>query len=128
MFKIKHVLMPCLLVGFAVSASHASILSSTTILRVSPGNSVTTGTAVTLDANVTVTVLGIPIPVTLGLVQFCDADSPQCTDSGLLGLAQLTLLGHGTAKLLLGPGTHHIVAEFLGVPLSFLGSERKGGA
>ena len=82
---------------------------TTTVLNVSPGTSIA-GTAVTLTA----TVSSEGHPVSPGLVLFCDAAAPHCTDIHILGQAQLTRSGIATVKLRLGIGEHNVKSEFRG--------------
>ncbi|UWZ84059.1 FG-GAP-like repeat-containing protein [Occallatibacter riparius] len=92
----------------------AQAAGTTVDLQVTAGGaevtSVPVGTVVTLTA----TVESGSTRVTPGLVNFCDAEAPHCTDIHLLGSAQLT--SAGTAVLRLRPrlGTDSIRALFAG--------------
>ena len=72
--------------------------------------SVSSGTSVALTANVSSGV----VPVTPGLVTFCDATAPSCLGSAELGTAELTSGGTATINLTFGPGSHSIYAIFSG--------------
>ena len=82
---------------------------TTTSLIVAP-SAVSVGTVVTLTA----TVSSEGHPVSPGLVLFCNAAAPHCTDIHILGQAQLTKSGVATVKLRLPIGEHKIKAEFQG--------------
>ena len=72
--------------------------------------SVSSGTSVALTANVSSGV----VPVTPGLVTFCDATAPSCLGSAVLGTAELRSGGTATINLTFGPGSHSIYAIFGG--------------
>jgi hypothetical protein len=91
----------------AISAVHAAGTATTTALSVAPGNTVTSGTPVTLSATV-----ANPAPVVAGSVTFCDATAPNCTGPAVLGSVQLTVSGTASIKLTLGVGSHQIKAVF----------------
>jgi hypothetical protein len=75
-----------------------------------PVTSVAPGSVVKLTATV-----GIgSVPVTAGLVNFCDASAEYCEDIHLLGSAQLTNAGTAVLKLVPGIGTHSYKAMFVG--------------
>ena len=97
--------------SFLVSIAQASCaaVTTTTILTVSPGSSVTAGTVVTLTATVT-----NPTAVTKGGVKFCNTSVPDCNSGiGLFGKAQLTRAGTATLKMKFGYGTYNIKAMFV---------------
>ena len=77
-------------------------------------SSVPAGTPVTLRAGV---VAG-GAAVSPGLVLFCDATAPHCTDIHILGQAQLTTGGIASVKLRLRAGEHSVRAEFQGTHLA----------
>ena len=92
---------------------NSSQAQSPTVTTLSLGSStVTTGSAVKINA--TVTVAGVPVHP--GSVSFCDATAPHCEDAALLGQAQLTASGTASVSLRLGIGTHSIKAVFVGAP------------
>ena len=74
-------------------------------------SSVLVGTTLTLTANVTAS----GVPVSPGLVLFCNADAPKCVDAAVLGQVQLTNRGVASIPLRLGIGTYNIKAVFRGV-------------
>jgi hypothetical protein len=86
---------------------------TTTTLAISPGDSVPPGTRVTLKASV----FSAGNPVSPGLVLFCDASAPYCTDVKVFGQAQLTSSGVATLNLILPIGVHRIKAVFQGTSL-----------
>jgi hypothetical protein len=81
--------------------------STTTTLSVSSAT-VTAGTAVTLTATVT----GNSVPVTRGVVVFCDANAVRCRDSAIIGTAQVTSNHTASVKLILGVGSYSLKAVF----------------
>jgi hypothetical protein len=90
------------------------------VLVTSGGNSVTVvaaGSVVTLTATVTAG----SIPVTPGLVKFCDAAATYCEDIHIIGTAQLTSSGVATVKFHPGIGSHSYKAVFVGTN-SYAGS------
>jgi hypothetical protein len=94
----------------AAQTKHATI---TNLSVTSAGTAVTTvaaQTVVTLTAKVTAQ----SSPVPLGLVQFCDASAPYCTDVHMVGIAQLTSNGTAVWRFRPGPGTHAFKAVFAG--------------
>jgi hypothetical protein len=99
-------------VGFlnVARAVAATPSPTTTVLMISPGNSVPMGTLVTLKASVS----SSGTPVSAGLVLFCNAGATYCEDFNILGQAQLTASGSASLNLLLPVGTHMIRAEFRG--------------
>ena len=98
---------------FPEQASAAPATSSTT-LSIAPGSSAVAGTAVTLTAAVTQLVGGTAVPLTQGIVVFCNANAAFCEDSSIYGTAQLTSAGTATIRLTLGVGSYSITAEFQG--------------
>jgi hypothetical protein len=89
-------------------------LPSTTVdLSVSangdPATSVTPGTVIALKA----IVRAAHVPLTSGLVNFCDATVSYCTDIYLLGTASITANGTAVFKFVPSPGRHSYRAEFL---------------
>ncbi len=104
--------------NFSASVSTAipvpPVTSATTLAVTAGGNavtSVTSGTAVTLTANVAVG----GAPVGEGEVEFCDATAALCTDAHVLGTAQLTSSGTAKMNFIPGVGTHSVKAAFAGV-------------
>ena len=82
---------------------------TTTTLAVGPSNNVATGTTVTLTATVT-----NPSPVTTGLVLFCNATAPHCSQGvGLYGTASLTTSGTAILRMMFGAGVANIQAQFV---------------
>jgi len=98
---------------WAAPASTVATLSIT-----SAGSSVATvpaKTAVTLTASVRAAAVSSPGgSISPGQVKFCDAAAIYCTDSHLLGLAQLTSAGTATWKFIPGQGVHSYKAVFVG--------------
>jgi len=85
--------------------------TNTTLTVTDAGNPVTSvasGTVVTLTAQVNAGV------VTTGLVNFCDATAPHCTDVHILGSAQLTSAGLAVFSFVPGIGAHSYNAVFVG--------------
>lgn len=74
------------------------------------------GTAITLTATVTLT---SGTPVSPGIVEFCEVQSPplRCADIRLLATEQLSSAGTASYKFYPGPGTHTYQAIFLGTHL-----------
>jgi hypothetical protein len=94
-------------VGFSQTATN------TTLAVTSGGSAVATvkeGTPVTLTATVTAG----SSPVTRGLVEFCDAAPPHCSDIHLMGTAQLTASGTAVVSFYPAAGTHTYHAVFVG--------------
>lgn len=90
-----------------------SSVTSTSLAITSAGSVVTSvaaGTAITLTA----TVFSGSSPVTPGLVAFCEATAPRCTDIHRLGTAQLTSSGAATLRFTPAIGSHSYKAVFLG--------------
>ena len=83
---------------------------TTTVLEISPGDSVAPGALVTVKASVS----SGGNPVSPGLVLFCDAAASYCTDIKILGQAQLTSTGVDALNLILPSGVHRIKAVFQG--------------
>jgi sugar lactone lactonase YvrE len=97
----------------SVSQGIAPSGATTTLAVTSGGNPVTTvtvGSVVTLTA----TAKSGSTALTTGLVDFCDATAPFCTDIHLLGTAQLTSAGTASIKLRPGTGNHSYKAVFAG--------------
>jgi hypothetical protein len=87
--------------------------TGTTLAVTSGGGAVTTvssGSVVTLTA----VVKALGTPLTVGLVNFCDAAAKGCTDIHLVGAAQLTSAGTATVKFVPGNGSHSYKAVFAG--------------
>ncbi len=101
----------CLFAVCAHGLCEAQAASPTqTTLNLS-SSSVLVGTTVTLTADVT----SSGMPVSPGLVLFCNADAPRCVDAAVLGQVQLTSHGVASIPLRLGIGTYAIKAVFRGV-------------
>ncbi len=93
--------------------SVASAQTATALAVTSSGaaaTQVSVGTAVSLTASVTAG----STPVTPGIVKFCDATAAYCTDSHLLGTAQLKKDGTATLRFMPGIGAHSYKAVFAG--------------
>jgi hypothetical protein len=75
-----------------------------------PVTQVSAGTAVSLMASAT---FG-SAPVSPGMVKFCDATASYCTDSHLLGTAQLKADGTATLHFIPGIGAYSYKAVFVG--------------
>ncbi|HEY4355924.1 MAG TPA: FG-GAP-like repeat-containing protein, partial [Acidobacteriaceae bacterium] len=105
--------------GTAAAYSPAAPTTTSLTLESSAGTvtSVSAGTVVTLIATVT----SGSTPVPHGQVNFCDANATFCTDSHLLGTAQLTSSGTAVIKLRPGIGTYSYKAVFAGTS-SYTGS------
>ncbi len=71
-------------------------------------STVSAGTVVTFTATVT-----NPSAVTMGLVMFCDASATYCTDTAVIGTAQLTSAGTAIIKRVPGIGSHSYKAAFV---------------
>jgi len=98
----------CLLLPARILA--AAPQPTTTVLTVSPGNTVTVGSAVTVQAFVT----SGSKPVSPGQVLFCKAEAKYCEDPNILGKAQLRSDGSAALNLILAAGVHNIRADFVG--------------
>jgi hypothetical protein len=107
-------LVPLLAIACPFSAMAQQASNTTTALTLTaagaPVSSVSGGTVVTLTATVTANGL----PVTPGLVSFCDVAPAHCTDIHLLGTAQLTSAGVAAFKFIPGVGSHSYQAAFAG--------------
>ncbi len=79
-----------------------------------PLTAVPTGTVVTLTA----TVQGREGVVSPGLVKFCDASAPFCTDFHIVGSGQLVAAGTAQMKFRPGPGSHRYKAVFVGTKVA----------
>lgn len=91
----------------------ASTQTTTTLAVISSGvatTQVSAGAAVSLTASVTAG----STPITPGIVKFCDATATYCTDSHLLGTAQLKKDGTATLHFVPGIGVHSYKAVFAG--------------
>ena len=90
-------------------------VTSVATLAVTAGGSVVTsvgsGTALTLTA----TVSAGGTPVAKGEVKFCDVMPQRCTDTHVLGVAQLTSAGTAKMSFVPGVGVHSLLAVFAGV-------------
>jgi hypothetical protein len=99
--------------GLAPQAAAAPAATTTTLAITSlgaPASSVNWKSVVTLTA----TVQAGTAPVTVGLVDFCDATAAHCTDIHLLGSAQLTSAGTAVLSLTPAVGSHSYKAVFVG--------------
>ncbi len=106
-------LLPVLLSGGVAATVAAQTATTTTLTIVSGGieqSTVSSGTAVTLNAAVTAG----STPVSPGQVEFCDGSASHCTGIHLLGLAQLTPAGTASLKFIPGIGKHSYQAVFVG--------------
>ena len=105
-----------LVAGFIAVMSTVAIAATVTTLTVTSGGSavstVTSGSVVTFTA----TVANGTTPVSVGLVNFCDATAKYCTDIHILGTAQLTKAGTAILKFVPGIGSHNYNAIFIGTP------------
>src|SRR6202035_864352 len=102
---------------YSASASSTTLLwgqppATTTSLAITSGGvpvtSVPPGSVVTLTATVKVGAL----PLTTGIVNFCDASAMDCIASHLVGSAALTAGGIASFKFIPGPGQHSYKAVF----------------
>ncbi len=99
--------------GWATALAGAQSATNTTLAVTSggsPATSISSGSVVTLTASVKTGAS----PVTVGLVDFCDASATYCTDIHVLGTAQLTSAGTAVFKLRSGIGSHSYKAVFAG--------------
>ncbi|HEY0306888.1 MAG TPA: FG-GAP-like repeat-containing protein, partial [Acidobacteriaceae bacterium] len=92
----------------------ASPAATTTALAVTSGGGAVTTVASGSVITLTATVQASGVAVSPGQVNFCDAPATYCTDSHLLGLAQLTSAGTATWKFIPGQGVHSYKAVFVG--------------
>jgi hypothetical protein len=92
------------------SASTPSTITLTVTAAGSPVTTVASATVVTLTASVRAGA----VPVSPGLVKFCDATAPHCTDIHVIGTAQLTASGTATLRFRPGIGSHSYNAIFVG--------------
>lgn len=81
-----------------------------TVLTVSPGVTVSVGSAVSFKA----TVSSGSNPVTPGQVVFCKAEAKYCEDPNILGKAQLRSDGTAALNLILPVGVNNVRADFVG--------------
>lgn len=98
---------------YIARAAVAQSATSTTLAITSGGVAVATvkeETVVTLTA----AVVAGSTPVTRGVVEFCDAAPPHCSDIHLLGTAQLTAGGTAVLSFFPAAGTHTYEAVFVG--------------
>jgi len=56
------------------------------------------------------------IPITRGVVFFCETSAKRCADLAILATAQVTRNGTASAKLIPGVGTYSIRAVYRGTP------------
>ncbi len=99
--------------GCVTAFATAQSATSTTLAMTSgsgPATSISSGSVVTLTASVKAG----GTPVTVGLVNFCDASATHCTDIHVLGTAQLTSAGTAALKFRPGIGSHSYKAVFAG--------------
>jgi WD40 repeat protein len=96
--------------GTALSAATATETALQVTSKSATVTSVTAGTTATLTASVNAGTK----PVTTGQINFCDATAAQCTDSALIGTAQLTKTGKAAYSYVSGLGSHSIKAVFAG--------------
>ncbi|HET6929294.1 MAG TPA: Ig-like domain repeat protein [Candidatus Acidoferrum sp.] len=92
--------------------------TTSTTLAVLPNSPVNPGATITLTA----TVVHGNTPLSPGVVNFCDANAPQCKGESIFGSAQLTASGTASTNLVLAAGTYSIKAVFTGTS-AFQGSE-----
>jgi len=104
----------CILAWSACTPLASASTPSTTTLTVtaagSPVTTVASATVVTLTASVRAGA----VPVSPGLVKFCDATAPHCTDIHVIGTAQLTASGTASLRFRPGIGSHSYNAIFVG--------------
>jgi Bacterial Ig-like domain (group 3)/FG-GAP-like repeat/FG-GAP repeat len=109
MRNIQQKILAGLMVLFAAPLFASASTPTTTTLTLSPSDTVSAGTVVTLTASVS-----NPAPVARGTVNFCNASMPVCLKGdGLYGSAQLTSVGTASVKMIFGVGAHDIRAVFL---------------
>ena len=106
----------------AALAVAATPSPTTTELTISPGNSAALGAVATLKATVT----SSGVPVSPGLVLFCNAESAFCEDLNILGQAQLTASGTASLNVSLPLGVHRIRAQFQGTTANAPSSSSTG--
>lgn len=87
-----------------------TLTATSTTLAILPSNSVNAGATVSLTA----AVVHGTTPVFPGVVTFCDANAAECTGAAIFGTAQLGSGGMATLKFVLGVGSYHIKAVFMG--------------
>ena len=95
--------------ALAVAATPLPTSTELTITP-SPANGISAGTLLTLKA----TVSSSGVPVTPGMVRFCNAEATYCEDANILGQAQLTTNGTASLNLILPIGEHRVRAQFQG--------------
>lgn len=76
-------------------------------------------TVVTLSASATVD----SVPVTSGLIEFCDTSAPDCEDAPVVGMAQLNSSGTASIKFVPSIGSHDYLATFRGLGSNAAGSQ-----
>jgi hypothetical protein len=103
----------------AVVLSLAAV--SMAVLAVQPASAAPEPTTTTLSASLsgsvvtlTATVKAAGVPVSPGIVNFCDAAVKSCTDIHLVASAALTSAGTATIKFRPGTGSHKYKAVFAG--------------
>src|SRR5215469_12194343 len=94
--------------GLIAPSALADVRVTTTTLGLS-SSSVVSGAVVTFTASVS-----NGSPVTVGQVDFCDANANVCNDAALIGMAQLTSAGTAILKLAPAVGNHSYKAVFKG--------------
>ncbi len=100
------------IVSYAVTKA-TQVASVTTLSIMAGGTAVTTITS-GLVTTLTATVTANGAPVTKGTVNFCDSTATYCTDSHLLGPAQITSSGTAVLRLVPSIGGHSYKAVFVG--------------
>ena len=93
------------------SFAHAGSVSQTTLI-IAAAQATSSGLASRITLTATVTASGSPVAV--GVVSFCDASAPLCTDIHLLGTAQLNSAGQATYTYYPSVGSHSYRASFGG--------------
>jgi FG-GAP-like repeat/Bacterial Ig-like domain (group 3)/FG-GAP repeat len=118
-FVTELCLLKVLLLLGTITATTTSAFSQTptaiSLTVTSSGNSVTSiaaGAMVTLTASVSA---GSTV-IRQGQVNFCDAGATYCTDSHLLGTAQVTSAGHAQLRLRPAAGNYSYKAAFIATP------------
>lgn len=99
-FVQSHSLAALLVLLMAIVPAAQAVTATNTSLAIS-ANSVPYKTAITLTATVTTVTGGLP--VTTGIVLFCDASATYCENNSALGIAQLTF-PNATAVVKIGSG------------------------
>jgi hypothetical protein len=104
----------CLFLLAGATLVWAGAAPTTTTLAVTSGGTVVTTVSSRTAVTLTATVKAGSAPVTVGLVNFCDAAAAHCTDIHLLGTQQLTSNGTAVLKFVPGVGSHSYKAVFVG--------------